>query len=85
MCQGVLFLVVAALLMLPAGWIIVSKLTRSSQLAAGDGDWKFVQVRRLVVYIEASLDPNLQWVVFEPSGELVQGARLLPLCRKVPS
>ena len=71
--------VVAALLMLPAGWIIVSKLTRSGQMAA-DGDWKYVPIRRLPLYLEESLDPNLQWVVFDPNSEVVKRARLSPGC-----
>lgn len=34
-----------------------------------DADWKYVNVRRLVIFIEASIDRSLQWVVFEPNGE----------------
>jgi len=72
--------VVATLLMLPAGWMLVSKLTRGRQPALADADWKYVQVRRLLIYIEPSIDGDLQWVVFEPNSELVQRARLSPDC-----
>jgi len=34
-----------------------------------DSDWKYVNVRRLLIFIEASLDRGLQWVVFEPNEE----------------
>jgi uncharacterized protein len=34
-----------------------------------DPDWKYVNVRRLLIFIEASVDRGLQWVVFEPNAE----------------
>ncbi len=34
-----------------------------------EGDWKYVNVSRLVIYIEASIDKGTQWVVLEPNGE----------------
>ena len=34
-----------------------------------DPDWKYVNIRRLMIFIEASIDRGLQWVVFEPNGE----------------
>jgi uncharacterized protein len=34
-----------------------------------DPDWKYVNVRRLTIFIEASIDRGLQWVVFEPNAE----------------
>jgi hypothetical protein len=71
--------VVAALLMLPAGWMLVSKLTRLRHQAADD-DWNYVPVRRLPLYLEESLDRNVQWVVFEPNGGVVKRARLSPEC-----
>lgn len=33
------------------------------------GEWKYVPVRRLALFIEQSLDDGLQWAVFEPNGE----------------
>ena len=34
-----------------------------------DADWKYVNVRRLLIFIEDSIDRGLQWVVFEPNAE----------------
>jgi hypothetical protein len=34
-----------------------------------DLDWIYVNVRRLLIFIEASIDRGLQWVVFEPNAE----------------
>jgi len=34
-----------------------------------DSDWKYVNVRRLIIFIEASIDRGLQWVVFEPNAD----------------
>lgn len=34
-----------------------------------DSDFKYVNVRRLLIFIEKSIDQGLQWVVFEPNAE----------------
>ena len=34
-----------------------------------DTEWKYVNVRRLFIFIEESLEEGLQWVVFEPNAE----------------
>ncbi len=34
-----------------------------------DTDWKYVNVRRLFIFIEESIDQGTQWVVFEPNDE----------------
>jgi phage tail sheath protein FI len=39
------------------------------RVITSDSDWKYVNVRRLLIYIEASIDRGLQWVVFEPNAE----------------
>ena len=39
------------------------------RVITSDSDWKYVNVRRLVIFIEASIDRGLQWVVFEPNAE----------------
>ena len=31
--------------------------------------WKYVNVRRLFIYLEESIEESTQWVVFEPNGE----------------
>jgi phage tail sheath protein FI len=33
-----------------------------------DPDWKYADVRRLLVYLEHSLSTGLHWTVFEPNG-----------------
>ena len=32
-------------------------------------DWNYVNVRRLFIFLEESLDEGTQWVVFEPNDE----------------
>lgn len=39
------------------------------RVITSDPDWKYVNVRRLMIFIEASIDRGLQWVVFEPNSE----------------
>jgi len=34
-----------------------------------DTEWKYINVRRLFIYIEASLDQGTQWAVFEPNDQ----------------
>jgi phage tail sheath protein FI len=35
---------------------------------SSDPEWKYVNVRRLFIYIEHSLDKGTQWAVFEPNN-----------------
>jgi phage tail sheath protein FI len=35
---------------------------------SSDPEWKYVNVRRLFIYIEHSIDKGTQWTVFEPNG-----------------
>jgi hypothetical protein len=39
------------------------------RVITSDPDWKYVNVRRLLIFIEKSIDLGLQWVVFEPNAE----------------
>jgi phage tail sheath protein FI len=39
------------------------------RVITSDPDWKYVNVRRLLIFIESSIDRGLQWVVFEPNAE----------------
>jgi hypothetical protein len=39
------------------------------RVITSDSDWKYVNVRRLIIFIEASIDRGLQWVVFEPNAD----------------
>lgn len=36
---------------------------------SSDPEWKYVNVRRYFLYLEASIDQGSQWAVFEPNGE----------------
>jgi Bacteriophage tail sheath protein len=36
---------------------------------SSDASWKYINVRRLFIFIEASIDYGTQWVVFEPNDE----------------
>ena len=36
---------------------------------SSDGEWKYVNVRRLFLFVEESIDEGTQWVVFEPNHE----------------
>jgi uncharacterized protein len=40
-----------------------------ARVLTSDPDWKYINVRRLLIFIEASIDRGLQWVVFEPNAE----------------
>jgi phage tail sheath protein FI len=39
------------------------------RVITSDPDWKYVNVRRLLIFIERSIDIGLQWVVFEPNAD----------------
>lgn len=39
------------------------------RVITSDSDWKYVNVRRLMIFVEHSIDRGLQWVVFEPNSE----------------
>jgi uncharacterized protein len=36
---------------------------------SSDPDWKYVNVRRLLIFLEHSIDKGTQWAVFEPNNE----------------
>ena len=38
---------------------------------SSDPDWKYINVRRLFIFMEHSIDRGTQWVVFEPNSELL--------------
>lgn len=40
-----------------------------ARVLTSDPDWKYVNVRRLFIFIEKSIDRGTQWVVFEPNDE----------------
>jgi phage tail sheath protein FI len=42
--------------------------------ASEDLDWKYIPVRRLLIFIEQSVSQGIQWVVFEPNGPALWAA-----------
>jgi len=38
---------------------------------SSNGAWRYVNVRRLFIMVEASIDAGLQWVVFEPNDRML--------------
>jgi uncharacterized protein len=36
---------------------------------SSESSWKYINVKRLFIYVEASIDVGTQWVVFEPNDE----------------
>ena len=36
---------------------------------SSDPEWKYINVRRFVLYLERSIEKSTQWAVFEPNGE----------------
>jgi len=49
---------------LPAG-----PLVWGSRTLAGEGEWKYIPVRRTALFIEASIERGTKWAVFEPNDE----------------
>jgi Bacteriophage tail sheath protein len=42
--------------------------------AGSTSEWKYVNVRRLAILLERSIDRGLQWIVFEPNDDLLWAA-----------
>ena len=40
-----------------------------ARCATSDSEWNYINVRRLFIFVEESLDQGTQWVVFEPNDE----------------
>jgi len=40
-----------------------------ARTVSSNASWKYINVRRLFIYVEASIDYGTQWVVFEPNDE----------------
>jgi phage tail sheath protein FI len=63
----------------PAGVNVVRRLPTglalwgARTLAVEEPDWKYVNVRRLALFLERSIDEGTQWAVFEPNGEALWG------------
>jgi hypothetical protein len=46
---------------------------------SSDSDWRFVNVRRLMMMIEKAIDVSIQWAVFEPNNGLTRAKLRLAL------
>jgi len=40
-----------------------------ARTVSSDPEWKYLSVRRYMIFLEHSIDRSTQWVVFEPNGE----------------
>ena len=40
-----------------------------ARTCSSDGNWKYINVRRLFIYLEESIKANTSWAVFEPNDE----------------
>src|SRR5688572_19929514 len=40
---------------------------------ASDAEWKYINVRRLFIFLERSIEQGIQWTVFEPNDERLWG------------
>lgn len=38
-------------------------------MISADPEWKYINIRRYVAYLEQSIDQGTRWAVFEPNGE----------------
>jgi hypothetical protein len=47
-----------------------------ARTTSSDPEWKYVNIRRLLIFLEHSIDKSTQWAVFEPNNErLWEGIR----------
>lgn len=42
-----------------------------ARTCSSDGNWKYINVRRLFIFIEESIRANTNWAVFEPNDEML--------------
>lgn len=42
-----------------------------ARTASSDGSWKYINIRRLFIFIEESIKANTNWAVFEPNDEVL--------------
>ena len=47
---------------------------------SSDPDWKYVNVRRYLAYLEHSIEKGTQWVVFEPNGDALWAQVIRTVC-----
>lgn len=46
---------------------VQGNLVWGARTTSSDPDWKYINVRRLLIFVEQSMQQGLQWVVFEPN------------------
>jgi SAM-dependent methyltransferase len=54
---------------IPSAYLQVMAVRRPVPPRPDDPDWRYVKVRRTLMFLEHSIDAGLAWVVFEPNGE----------------
>lgn len=42
-----------------------------ARTCSSDGNWKYINVRRLFIFLESSIRANTNWAVFEPNDEML--------------
>jgi len=42
-----------------------------ARTCSSNGNWKYINIRRLFIFLEESIKANTNWVVFEPNTELL--------------
>jgi phage tail sheath protein FI len=47
----------------------IEEVRPATKVITSDPNWKYVNVRRRLTYIEEAIDKGTQWVVFEPNNE----------------
>ena len=50
-----------------------------ARTASSDPEWKYVNVRRYLIYLEHSIDKGTRWAVFEPNGDALWAS----VCRTI--
>lgn len=45
----------------------------AARTMASDAEWKYINVRRLFIFLERSIDEGTQWAVFEPNNDRLWG------------
>jgi uncharacterized protein len=50
-----------------------------ARTVSSDPDWRFVNVRRLLIMLEKAIDRSVQWAVFEPNDRITRAKLTLSL------
>jgi hypothetical protein len=44
-----------------------------ARTTATDSDWQYVNIRRLFIYLEQSIEQGIRWAIFEPNNQMLWG------------